>query len=287
MQAVPNPEPGDAGRAREPQTACHPLGGEALLLRGPAVVSLPSGELAVRGAHDACVRMGEGDVLTLSAGETARLGGRDARGELLVFAAPPCWTDRALHLAGAAPVAAAPKLFLHRSGSDTARRAARILRELARRPAGGLETSARHLELLSIVLAPRAGFVDPRARENRRARARRTELLGVLDRLEHAPLEGVSLTSIARELGASERQTSRLFRAELSMTFREFMSRVRLKRAKALLRETGRPVIEVAAETGWRSLGHFTSTFRRRVGMTPSEYRAQRSSDPEETERAA
>jgi AraC-like DNA-binding protein len=47
-----------------------------------------------------------------------------------------------------------------------------------------------------------------------------------------------------------------------------------MERAKRLLRETDLPVIEVAAETGWSSLAHFTTTFRRRVGQTPSGYRA-------------
>jgi AraC-like DNA-binding protein len=33
-------------------------------------------------------------------------------------------------------------------------------------------------------------------------------------------------------------------------------------------------VTEVAAEAGWNSLGHFHSVFRRRLGLTPSAFRA-------------
>lgn len=71
------------------------------------------------------------------------------------------------------------------------------------------------------------------------------------------------------------------------MTFREFMSQLRLNRAKDLLRETDLPVIDVAAETGWRSLAHFTSTFGRRVGMTPSRYREHALAQPPDPDECA
>ena len=64
------------------------------------------------------------------------------------------------------------------------------------------------------------------------------------------------------------------------MSFREHLALLRLARAKALLRDTGMSVIEVAGETGWSSLAHFNSVFRRRVGATPSRYRSGGESPP-------
>ena len=60
---------------------------------------------------------------------------------------------------------------------------------------------------------------------------------------------------------------------ELGKTFREHVAELRLERAKSLLRETEMTVIEVAGETGWSSLAHFNSVFRRRVGSTPGQFR--------------
>jgi AraC-like DNA-binding protein len=262
------------------------LRGRTVEVRGPALAWLVSGEARVRGGAEASTTLVAGDLLTLGLAGEARLGGPQAEAELLVFRASETWARGALRFSGRRTHAETPALFVERAGSDAARRGGRVLRELAGRPAhdagddASLDTAARHLELLALALAPRDGLATPAARENRRARARRERFLRIVGGLEDEPLDGIGLTTIALRLGASERQTSRLFRSELSTTFREFLSRLRLERAKKLLRETDRAIIDVAAETGWRSLGHFTTTFRRRVGTTPSAYRAEATDPP-------
>jgi len=67
---------------------------------------------------------------------------------------------------------------------------------------------------------------------------------------------------------------TRLFKDELGQTFGEHVAGLRLERAKDLLRNTDHNIVEVAAVTGWASLGHFNGMFRRRVGLTPSRFRA-------------
>jgi transcriptional regulator GlxA family with amidase domain len=86
-------------------------------------------------------------------------------------------------------------------------------------------------------------------------------------------LEHASLAALATRIGLSERQVSRLFRAQYGATFREHLSERRLEHAKALLADGARSVIQVAGETGWSSLAHFNAVFRRRVGLTPTQYR--------------
>lgn len=51
---------------------------------------------------------------------------------------------------------------------------------------------------------------------------------------------------------------------------------MRLRRAKAFLRETDLPITEICFECGYESLGSFSTLFRREVGCSPREYRAQR-----------
>lgn len=245
---------------------------------GPAVLWVRCGEASLRDHEEVHVRLRAGDLCTLSSRVSARIGDVHADATILAFRPSQDWVRHARGFAGLVRGRRAPGVFAHRAGSDVARRGGRILRELLQRgqeDLDPLERAARQLELLALVFAPRSGFVDPRPRESRRARARRGGLLSVVEQLEHEPLEGVSLATLAHRLNTSERQVSRLFRSELSTTFREFMSELRLKRARHLLRSTDLPVIDVAAETGWRSLGHFTTTFRTRVGMTPSAYRRQ------------
>jgi len=48
--------------------------------------------------------------------------------------------------------------------------------------------------------------------------------------------------------------------------------RVRLERARELLRHPAVPVAQVARRCGYRDVKHFTGSFRRTFGLTPSSY---------------
>jgi transcriptional regulator GlxA family with amidase domain len=104
-------------------------------------------------------------------------------------------------------------------------------------------------------------------------RTRTDSLLETLAAIQSEPLEGLSLPALAARLAVSERQASRLFQDALGMSFRAWATQLRLDRARRLLAQTDLPIIEVAGETGWSSLAHFNSVFRRRSGSTPSRYR--------------
>jgi AraC family transcriptional regulator len=49
----------------------------------------------------------------------------------------------------------------------------------------------------------------------------------------------------------------------------------RLGQILLLLRQTKRPIVEIAFDSGFNDLPHFNRIFRREVGMTPREYRKQ------------
>jgi AraC-like DNA-binding protein len=58
------------------------------------------------------------------------------------------------------------------------------------------------------------------------------------------------------------------------MTFLEYLRGVRVRRAKALLADRHLRITEVAYGVGFSDLSHFDRTFRKIVGLSPSEYRA-------------
>ncbi len=64
-------------------------------------------------------------------------------------------------------------------------------------------------------------------------------------------------------------QFSRAFKRERGMTFQEYITRSRIRQAATLLRHLYAPVTDV----GFNDLSHFSRTFRRYVGIRPSEYR--------------
>ena len=59
------------------------------------------------------------------------------------------------------------------------------------------------------------------------------------------------------------------------MTFQEVVKEERMKKARALLRETDQTVETVAAEVGYENVEHFNRLFKKDYGMTPVQYRKQ------------
>lgn len=83
----------------------------------------------------------------------------------------------------------------------------------------------------------------------------------------------LSADSVAERLGISGDHLSRLFKKATGLTFNEYLTRLRMKRAMELLRDPVVRIGEVADLAGYRDARYFSTLFRRIVGMTPSEFR--------------
>jgi AraC-like DNA-binding protein/quercetin dioxygenase-like cupin family protein len=86
--------------------------------------------------------------------------------------------------------------------------------------------------------------------------------------LHHDPADDRTLAAFGARVGAGERTLSRLFRAELGMTFPQWRTQLRLYHALVLLSD-GLPVTTVARRCGWSSTSAFIDVFRRAFGHTP------------------
>jgi AraC-like DNA-binding protein len=244
------------------------------------VALVVSGQLRASAAAPlgACevARLGPDDLLGVPPGRRVRLCAPFGA-ELEGVQAPEAWQRECEQTAAATPRGDAPPFFVDRAGTDAARRARRLLREQRDAGAGAGEAArfregARALEALAVAFEERVGVLLPCTR---RGGAGRAAFRAALEDLARASLDEVTLATFARRVGLSERHVSRLVREELGKTWNAHLAEVRLARARRLLRDTNHRVVEVAGETGWRSLAHFNAVFRRRVGLTPSAYREQ------------
>ncbi|MEV5357724.1 helix-turn-helix transcriptional regulator [Streptomyces sp. NPDC052693] len=87
--------------------------------------------------------------------------------------------------------------------------------------------------------------------------------------LVHAdPADPRTLAALGAAAGVGERTLSRLFRAELGMTFPQWRTQSRLYHALRMLAD-GMPVTTVAHRCGWSSASAFIDVFRRSFGYTP------------------
>ncbi len=77
---------------------------------------------------------------------------------------------------------------------------------------------------------------------------------------------------LAKEVSVSERYLTRCFRLETGLTPIMYLTRYRIKRARALLEEGALSVTEVALATGFSDSHYFSKVFRVVVGISPSLY---------------
>ena len=82
-----------------------------------------------------------------------------------------------------------------------------------------------------------------------------------------------SLSSISRELGMSPFHFARTFSGLVGLSPHQYLLQLRLRRSARLLRE-GASVTTAAVRSGFDSLSHFSRSFRRRFGVSPSKYPA-------------
>ncbi len=83
--------------------------------------------------------------------------------------------------------------------------------------------------------------------------------------------------SVADHFRLSPNHVSRLFRSEGLMKFTDYLTWVRLDRAKYLLRHHDRTLSEVANSCGFTDLGYFCRVFKLKTKQTPTAYRLQKS----------
>ena len=93
---------------------------------------------------------------------------------------------------------------------------------------------------------------------------------------EHYMDEDISLNTAANVANVSSNHFSALFSQNMGQTFIEYLTTLRMNKAKELLRCTGMRSSEVAGEVGYKDAHYFSYLFKKTQGMTPSEYRKAR-----------
>jgi AraC-like DNA-binding protein len=99
-------------------------------------------------------------------------------------------------------------------------------------------------------------------------------LLRAKDRIDAASHEAWPVDRLAKVSYVSEAHFARSFKQAFGLPPHRYLLTRRLERAKALLRDTALPILEIALQTGWNSLGTFGRVFRDVNGHSPSEWRA-------------
>jgi AraC-like DNA-binding protein/ligand-binding sensor protein len=124
-----------------------------------------------------------------------------------------------------------------------------------------LEIFGRHLSILSNQIAVESSTAEP----------------APVAKAKHFIAQNqdgaLCLATVAKAVNTSTFYFCKLFKRATGLTFTDYLSRVRIEKAKTLLSDRNRRVSEVAYEVGFQSLTHFNRVFRKLTGQSPTDYR--------------
>lgn len=107
--------------------------------------------------------------------------------------------------------------------------------------------------------------------------SRRRKIVNDIERfrknLEQSPHVALSLSDMARMLSLERTYCCRLFRDLTGECFMAWSRRIRIEKAKELLRESTSTITDIAHAVGYSDITTFARNFRRMLGVSPTRFR--------------
>jgi len=98
-------------------------------------------------------------------------------------------------------------------------------------------------------------------------------ILNAIYLIEKDYAKGLTLENIAAQVGFSTAHFSRVFAAQLGMSFTDYLSNVRIQHVKEQLIRTDKSITDIALGCGFCHGDYLATQFKRKVGMTPTAFR--------------
>ena len=83
----------------------------------------------------------------------------------------------------------------------------------------------------------------------------------------------ISLDDVSREVNISPYYFSKIFKEDVGEGFVEYLTKIRMDKAKELLTTTEYSMKEICSMVGYADPNYFSRTFKKNVGVTPTEYK--------------
>ena len=83
----------------------------------------------------------------------------------------------------------------------------------------------------------------------------------------------ISLEDVSREVDISPYYFSKIFKDSTGENFIEYLTRLRMDKAKQMLRNTSLSIKEIGMTVGYMDPNYFSRIFKKQTEMTPREYR--------------
>jgi len=124
----------------------------------------------------------------------------------------------------------------------------------------------------------KAWFVDKIGRAcqnvmNKRSERSDSQIESAIEYICENYKNNISLDDVSRVINISPYYFSKLFKEETGEGFVEYLTKIRIQKAKELLSETDMPMKEICQEVGYPDPNYFSRIFKKNYGVTPTEYK--------------
>lgn len=83
----------------------------------------------------------------------------------------------------------------------------------------------------------------------------------------------IRVSKLAEKVHLSESHLLRLFKSQIGMSIKDYITQVRIEKAKKVLKYTGHSIATISTMTGFNDQSHFTRIFKKQTQLTPKAYR--------------
>ena len=87
----------------------------------------------------------------------------------------------------------------------------------------------------------------------------------------------ITLDEVSRQVNVSPYYFSKLFKEETGENFIDYLTSMRMDKAKELLMKTDKSMKEICGQVGYQDPNYFSRAFKKNVGITPTEYKEGKS----------
>lgn len=142
-------------------------------------------------------------------------------------------------------------------------------------PHGALWADGALLQLAAALLRLQHSSPDVAVRSAARGGLASWQVRTVIDYLEEHLASDIALADLATLTGLSSFHFCRAFKTSTGLPPHRWRLARRIERAREMLETTSLPITEIAAAVGYENPGHLAVTFRKAVGLSPTQYRSQ------------
>lgn len=118
-------------------------------------------------------------------------------------------------------------------------------------------------------------YAEPGWKPTRSSGLSQRQLREVMAFIEEHLDQRLTLATLAEQANISVWHFARCFKRATGQSPHRYIQEVRLQRALALLKGSGRPIVDIALSLGFADAGHFSRSFKARFGRSPRFYRQQ------------